>query len=314
MVDQFQNSYDEQPRCIVLDFDDTEDIAHGHQQLCLFNAYADEYCFMPLHIYEGLSGKHIGTLLKPGKRLSGAGTLAVLRRLVTHLRKRWPATEIIFRGDSHFASAQVMKWIGQEKHLYFVTGLATNSILRKEADITVQSAQKLSAERNEKVTLFHTIYYKAGTWHDLQRVIMKVEVSPEHDDPNVRFIVSNIIHAKASVLYSEIYCARGSAELYIKDHKTYLKSDRTSCHRFAANQFRIFLHSAAYVLIHYLQHVVLRTTEFEHATMKTVQLKLFKIGARVRECKTRIKIELPSSFPAQDIFRSAYRELQLWRC
>jgi hypothetical protein len=314
MVDLFQHSYDEEPSCIVIDFDDTEDIVHGHQQLSLFNGYASEYCFMPLHIYEGLSGKHICTLLKPGKRLSGAGTLAILKRLITHLRKRWTETQIVFRGDSHFAAPEIMQWIDEQQHLFFVTGLTTNAVLLKQAEITVQSAQKLFAERKEKVTLFHSFYYQAGTWHKAQRVIVKVEVSPEHKDPNIRFIVTNAVKAKASVLYSQVYCARGNAELYIKDHKTYLKSDRTSCHRFAANQFRVFLHSAAYVLIHYLQHTVLRTTEFERATMQTIQLKLFKIGARVKELQTRIRIELPSAFPAQEIFRSAYRELQLWRC
>jgi hypothetical protein len=314
MVDLFQNSYDEEPSCIVIDCDDTEDVVHGHQQLSLFNGYANEYCFMPLHIYEGLSGKHICTLLKPGKQLSGAGTLAILKRLITHLRKRWTNTEIVFRGDSHFASPEIMQWIDQQKHLFFVVGLATNSILQKQAEMTVHSAQKLYAEGKEKVILFHSMYYQAGTWHKAQRVIVKVEISPEHEDPNVRFIVSNALKAKASILYSQIYCARGNAELYIKDHKTYLKSDRTSCHRFAANQFRVFLHSAAYVLIHYLQHTVLRTTEFERATMQTIQLKLFKIGARVKELRTRITIELPSAFPQQEIFRSAYRELQLLRC
>ena len=178
----------------------------------------------------------------------------------------------------------------------------------------MQSAQKLFAEHKEKVVLFHSMYYQAGTWHKAQRVIVKVEVSPEHENPNIRFIVTNAVNAKATILYSQVYCARGNAELYIKNHKTYLKSDRTSCHRSAANQFRVFLHSAAYMLIHYLQHTVLRTTEFERATMQTIQLKLFKIGARVKEFHTRIKIELPSAFPAQDIFRSAYRELQLLRC
>ena len=314
MVDLFQHSYDQEPSCIVIDFDDTEDIVHGHQQLCLFNGYANEYCFMPLHIYEGLSGKLICTLLKPGKRLTGAGVLAILKRLVTHLRKRWPNTKIIFRGDSHFTSPQVMQWIDAQKHLFFVTGLTTNSILLKQAEITVQSAQKLFAEHKQKVVLFHSMYYQAKTWHKAQRVIVKVEVSPEHEDPNIRFIVTNAVNAKATILYSQLYCARGNAELYIKNHKTYLKSDRTSCHRFIANQFRVFLHSAAYMLIHYLQHTVLRTTEFERATMQTIQLKLFKIGARVKEFHTRIKIELPSAFPLQDIFRSAYRELQLLRC
>ena len=314
LIDLFLNTYDKEPSTIVLDFDDTEDIVHGHQQLALFNAYVNEYCFMPLHIYEGLSGKHICTLLKPGKRLTGAGTLAILKRLITHLRKRWPNTEIVFRGDSHFASPEVMQWIDQQNHLFFVTGLATNSILQKQAAMTVQSAQTLFAERKEKVTLFHSMYYQAGTWHKAQRVIVKVEISPEHSDPNIRFIVSNLLTTKASMLYSKVYCARGNAELYIKDHKTYLKSDRTSCHRFAANQFRVFLHSAAYVLIHYLQHTVLRATEFERTTMQTIQLKLFKIGARVKELHTRITIELPSACPVQDIIRRAHRELQLLRC
>ena len=143
---------------------------------------------------------------------------------------------------------------------------------------------------------------------------MKVEISPDFDDPNIRFIVTNAVKAKASVLYTQVYCARGNAELYIKDHKTYLKSDRTSCHRFAANQFRLFLHSASYVLIHSLQRTTLRATQWEHATMQTIQLKLFKVGARVKELHTRIKIELPTACPVQDIFRAAVREFQLLRC
>jgi len=143
---------------------------------------------------------------------------------------------------------------------------------------------------------------------------VKVEISPEHEDPNVRFVVSNALKAKASLLYSQVYCARRNAELYIKDHKTYLTSDLTSCHRFAANQFRVFLHSAAYVLIHYLQHTVLRATEFERTTMQTIQLRLFKIGARVKELRTRINIELPFACPVQDIIRKAHRELQLLHC
>jgi hypothetical protein len=108
-------------------------------------------------------------------------------------------------------------------------------------------------------------------------------------------------NAKASVLYKKIYCARGEDELYIKDHKLYLKSDRTSCHRFGANQFRLFLHSAAYVLIHALKTEVLRNTPFAGATFETIRTRLLKIGARVRELKTRIKVELPSSYPLKDI-------------
>ena len=313
-VDHFIDSYEEEPQCIVLDFDDTEDVTHGDQQMTLFNAYMNEYCFMPLHIYEGLSGKLVCALLKPGKQLTGSAARAILKRLVTHIRKQWKKTHIIFRGDSHFTSPEVMQWIDEQHNLFFVTGLATNSVLKKMAKTTVESAQTLFAERKTNVTLFHSFSYQAGTWHKEQRVIVKVEISSEHDDPNVRFIVTNALRAKASVLYTQVYCARGNAELYIKDHKKYLKSDRTSCHRFAANQFRVFLHSAAYVLIHSLQRTILRTTQWEHATMQTIQLKLFKIGARVKEMRARIKIELPTACPVQETFYSAVREFQLLRC
>src|SRR5260370_42595435 len=91
--------------------------------------------------------------------------------------------------------------------------------------------------------------------------------------------------AGTQVLYQYLYCARGQAENEIKDHKLYLKSDRTSCHRFEANQFRLLLHSAAYVLLETLRREVLRTTQWASATMETIQLRLLKIGARVHERK-----------------------------
>ena len=162
--------------------------------------------------------------------------------------------------------------------------------------------------------MYESFYYAAKTWKEEQRVIVKVEFTPGHSDPNVRFIVTNAHEADAKVLYNDVYCSRGEAELYIKDHKTYLKSDRTSCHGYGANQFRVFLHSAAYVLIQALQHTVLKATEFENATMNTIQLKILKLSARVRELKTRIKIELPASCPFQDIFINAFSFFEMLRC
>ena len=313
-VDLFLDSYEKQPSCIILDFDDTEDITHGSQQYALFNAYVNEYCFMPLHIYEGFSGKLVSTILKPGARLSGEKTLAIVRRLVAHVRTRWKNTLILFRADSHFESPEVMEWIDTQERLYFLTGLASNTVLKKLAESTVQTAQKLFSERQSKVTLFHSFSYQARSWAKARRVIVKVEISPDHADPNVRFIVTNADGVKASVLYEKLYCARGKAELYIKDHKTYLKSDRTSCHRFLANQFRLFLHSAAYVLIDGLRRNLLGTTEWKNATMQTIQLRLLKIGSRIKELRTRIKIEFPTACPAQETIHQAYRNLQQMRC
>lgn len=141
---------------------------------------------------------------------------------------------------------------------------------------------------------YHSFQYQAASWQHPQRVIVKVEVS--HKGTNVRYITTDMQEFRASHIYEKAYCNRGAMELRIKDHKLYLKSDRSSCSSFQANQFRLFLHSAAYSLIHTLQKGALGSSEFCNATMKTIQLKVLKTAAWVKEMKTRIKIELPHSF------------------
>jgi hypothetical protein len=297
LVDQFIQSYADEPSIIVLDFDDTEDKTHGQQQLQLFNSYYQSHCYQPLHVYEGLSGKLMATILKPGKRSNGKQMLMIVKRLITYLRAQWPNTIFIYRGDSHFAYPDVMAWIDHQDKVYHVTGLTGNAVLNELVEAHVQRANKLYKDTSNPVCLYHSFRYQAGTWDHPRRVIAKIERTD--NGLNVRFVVTNLEQAKATTIYTDIYCARGQAELYIKDHKLYLKSDRTSCHRFLANQFRLFLHSAAYVLLHALKHNVLKATPWAKATMATIRLRLFKIGARVRQLKTRIKVELPSSCPVK---------------
>lgn len=297
-ADAFIASYSSPPSVIVLDLDDTEDKVYGAQQLSLFNGYYGDHCYLPLHVYEGLSGKLITTILKPGKRCDGKQMLAITKRLVGHIRKHWPNTLIIFRGDGHFAYPEVMDWVEDAKNMHYVTGLTGNKKLYEEANSTIDRAVKMYNKYERKITLFHSFYYKAGTWRQPRRVVVKVEVSEK--GKNVRFIVSDMESARASVMYKQIYCARGEDELFIKEHKLYLKSDRTSCHKFMPNQFRLFLHSAAYVLIHSLKTEILKGTSFANASIETIRNRLFKVGARIRELKTRIKVELPSSYPLQE--------------
>lgn len=106
-VDAFINSYDKPPKKIVLDIDDTDDPTHGSQQLCLFNAHVGEYCYMPLHIYEGETGKLVTSVLRPGKRISGSQAARILKRVIEPIRRAWPKTRICLRGDSHFSAPQI---------------------------------------------------------------------------------------------------------------------------------------------------------------------------------------------------------------
>ncbi len=312
-VEQFIISYSEAPAVIVLDFDDTEDRVHGTQERALFNRYYDEYCFLPLHVYEGLSGRLITTILKP-KVLRGAQALALLRRLVERLRRAWSKTLILFRGDSHFAYPAVMDYLEKASNMGYVTGLQTNAVLKRLAADVVEEARRLYRYRKAmvpeqavKVTRFHSVRYRAGTWSRYRRVVIKVEVTEQ--GINTRFVVTDLEQARASVLYRDIYCDRGTAEGYIKDHKLYLKSDRTSCHRFAANQFRLLLHSAAYVLLETLRREVLPGTAWARATMATLRERLLKIGARVRQLTRRIEVALPSSCPVEPVLRQSLLRL-----
>ncbi len=293
-VDLFISSYGKEPGLIVLDCDDTNNNTHGDQQLSLFNNYYGEYCFMPLHIYEGLSGKLVTTILKPGRRSKSVDVFAILKRIIDHLRRHWKNTIIILRGDGHFCSHQFMDWSTERKNIHFVTGLTGNKKLSELAKTSIESAQKAYEANAKNQKRYTSFQYQSQSWTHPQRVIVKIEVTEK--GTNVRYIVTDMQEYRSSHVYEKGYCTRGNMELRIKEHKLYLKSDRSSCNSFPANQFRLFLHSAAYVLIHTLQKEALGATQYLNATMKTIQLKILKTAVWVREMKTRVKIELPKSF------------------
>jgi len=308
----FINSYDKEPEMIILDCDDTDDITYGQQELSVYNAYYGDNCFMPLHIYEGISGKLITTILKTGTRSKSIFVFSVLKRIVKLIRQTWKKTIIVLRGDSHFCSSELMSWAREQKNIHFLTGLTGNSVLHKLSEVTKQSAEQEYKQTKKNVVRYHTFSYQAGTWTKAQRVIVKVAVTEKGTD--LRYIVTDMYEYRTQKLYELGYCSRGKMELYIKDHKTYLQSDRTSCHRWEANQLRLFLHSAAYILIHTLQKEVLIGTQFYNSTMDTIQKKILKIAASVKELKTKIKIELPISCPNQSVLEKAFGIFEILRC
>ncbi len=233
LVDIFIGSYSEAPSVIILDCTDTNNDTCGQQGLALFNKYYNDYCYMPLHIYEGLSGKQITTILKPDRRDKQANIARLLQKLVLYLRAQWPKTKIIVRGDSHFASKDFMDWTGGENNVGFITGLTGNEKLYELARVNIESAQREYNQYRKPVKRYHSFMYKAQSWENHQRVIVKVEVSEM--GTNIRYIVTDQHDHSTRDLYEKGYCARSSMEMRIKDHKLYLTSDRSSCTRFTAN-------------------------------------------------------------------------------
>ena len=298
-VDAFIASYKKPPSSIILDIDDTQDTVYGTQQLSLFNGYVGGYAYQPLHIYEGQSGKLITTILRPGVRPTGQQIVAILKRLVAYLRVAWPQVAIFLRGDAHFSSPQVQDFCAA-KDLYFILGQSANTRLTDLAKPVMDQAKSLYEQTDEPVRLFTAFYYQAQTWDRPQRIICKAEINEKGQ--NTRFVVTNLESSRASFIYQNIYCARGQMENFIKNHKTFLHSDRTSCHTFYANQFRLFLHSAAYVLIQTLAQIGLQGTRWRHAQFNTIQKCLLKVAGRVCELKTKITFHLPASFPLQHLY------------
>jgi len=148
------------------------------------------------------------------------------------------------------------------------------------------------------VKFYRTFTYQAGTWKNAQRIIAKIEVNEM--DTNVRFVVTDLGHGSSRFLYEELYCGRGQMELYIKELKTYLDADRTSCHSFSSNQFRLFLHSTAYVLLHGLKSEMLPGTALQNASILTIREKVLLTAVHIRQMKSKIKIELPKGHPLKE--------------
>jgi Transposase DDE domain group 1 len=296
MVELFCDSFDDVPRRIVLDIDDTEDRVHGGQQLSLFHAHYESRCFLPMHIYEASTGKPVAVILRPGKTPGGAEVALVLRHVVKAIRAHWPRVEILIRGDSHYARHEAITWC-EHNRVGYVFGLAGNQILSaKVADLAEDAAVARALGEAEKVRRFGEFRYAAKSWKVERRVIGRVEASPQGSDS--RFIITNLA-GTPRWLYESVYCARGQAENLIKAHKLHLASDRTSCMSATANQFRLLIHTVAYWLMHTLRGLAPKNSFWRDAQFDTIRLALIKVAARVIEMKTRIKVALPSCYPHQ---------------
>jgi hypothetical protein len=292
-IDFFCRSYATPPTSIALDIDDTDDLVHGGQQLALFSTPAGGYCFQPIHIFEGNSGKPILSLLRPGKRPSGEEIARVLRHVIHRIRRHWPSVRILVRGDSHYCAPEVLNLLRQ-KRCYYILGLAINCKLDAIAKPWREQCEVRRGFGRPKVRRIHQCTYGAGSWASKEKVIARVEATEMGSD--ARFIVTNLT-GRAKVLYEKVYCARGRMENLIKDMKLYTRSDKTACSRWQANQFRLFLHMGAYWLLHSVRMAAPKRSRWRGATFATIRAVFVKIACRIEELKTKIKLSFPAHLP-----------------
>jgi hypothetical protein len=297
-VDQFLAAHPEPPAEVVLDFDATDDPVHGRQENRFFHGYYDGYCFLPLYVF---CGDHLlVAYLRPADRDAGHHTRAILRWLVRRLRAAWPGVRIVVRADSGFCRWRLMRWC--DRHgVGYLLGLARNAVLeRASAAWAAQAEAAYRADPTQPHRVFGEFAYAAQTWDRPRRVIAKAEHLPG-DKTNPRYLVTNLA-GDGRGLYEGRYCARGEMENRIKEQQLQLFAGRTSCHAFAANQFRVLLAAAAYVLVSHIRRVGLAGTELARAEVGTIRLKLFKVGAWVARTARRVVVRMSSAYPWPDLF------------
>lgn len=314
MVDNFINSHSHPPKELVLDFDATDDRVHGRQEGRFFHGYYDHYCFLPLYVFCG--EQLLVSYLRPSKIDGARHAWAILALLVKKLRQAWPNVAIILRGDSGFCRHRMLGWC-ERKGVGYIVGLARNTRLNGFAADWIGMAKKGFETSGDKQRLFGEFYYAAGSWAIKRRVIARIEYGPSKGakgGANPRYIVTNLEGSNSGdngqALYEDIYCARGDMENRIKEQQLDLFADRTSCHKWWPNQFRLLLASLAYTLLETVRRTALEGTRMAHAQCGTIRLKLLKIGAVMVRNTRRIRFMMSSACPDQRLFFLAAARLK----
>ena len=292
------------PKRIILDLDGTDDPTYGDQQLTFFHGYYDQYMYHPLVIYDADTGELITAALRAGNRHASYGAVSILKRIIPKLKEAFPKTEIIIRGDAGFAVPGLYEYC-EEEGLKYVIGLIRNDLLERMIKDLLKEAHHQYVATGQKQRLFSEGVYQAQSWPKARRVVMKAEWLIQ--GPNRRFVVTNL-SPEPKELY-EFYTERGgTCEVRIDEFKNGLKADRLSCHRFVANQFRLFLHMAAYWLVLRLREA-LQKTEFATMQIQQLRLRLLKIGGQVIQTARRVWFRLASGYPWKNIFALVYHQL-----
>jgi hypothetical protein len=281
--------------------------------LTFWNGHYDTWCYLPLVAFLTFNNEPeqylVAAVLRPGNASAKDGALGILRRLLARLREAFPLACIRVRLDGGFAGPEVLTFLEAQPGVAYVVAMAKNDVLLRIAERAMRQARKQSKTSGQTEHIYGEGRYAAKSWKGtLRRVIFKAEVvrlAGRAPKDNPRFLITNLKRSPRWI-YAHVYCERGDIENRIKELHEGLQIDRTSCSTFLANQFRVLLTVAAYVL---LQEVRLRAagTACARAQVGTLRERLLKLGAQVEVSVRRVVIHFPVAFP----FRSSFDKIAL---
>lgn len=336
LIEQFIDSFDQPPRHLTLDIDTFDDATHGEQQLTFFHGYYNQYQYQPRAITCAENDLVLNLALLHGIAPPTLGADDDLRYVVERLRHAWPGVRIHLRGDSGFGSP-VMYAACERLDIDYTLGLGMNARLKKLSENTLETAVNRFEATGEPQRCFCAFWYKANSWPVQRWVIVKCEANAQ--GTNRRAVVTNRSGAFVlpEAVYDE-YADRGESENRNKELKNGLEADRLSDHRYFANLFRLYLHTAAYHLLVRMRGLIAdpppaspsddlpleslpgrRRRAWHNRRRKhdplgeghpcTWRTRLIKVAATVRESTRRVIVQLSSSWPYLAHYRQVAEQL-----
>jgi hypothetical protein len=304
-------------REVVLDLDAMGHRLHGMQEGRHFNAYYDDYCYLPLYVFAG--DIPLWAQLRTCDHGVAQGGVEALAKIVAAIRKRCRRARIIVRGDSGFGVEEIMVWCEQQREVFYCLGLSKNSVLIQKLGSALAEARARHCLSGGNTRTFTEFSYRTRTsWSRSRRVIGKAEVMSGGDNP--RFVVTNLPQNGFAEeqdrerflparLYEGLYCPRGEMENVLKQQVLDLKADRMSTHQMASNQLRLWLSTFAYLLMERVRTLGCQGTELERATAGTLRVRLLKVAAHVRISVRRVYVQFSSAYPLQQLFARCQHRL-----
>jgi len=293
---------------ITIDLDPTDDPTHGQQQLSFFNGYYDSWCYLPILGFISFNDEveqYLFTaVLRPGNAPAKLGAVGILRRVIDRLRDAFPGVYIQVRLDGGFACPAVLDFLDEQSRLGYVVAVAKNSVLERQTKTLMRLARRRSRKSKKTEHVFGHCWYAARTWSHERRVVIKAEVVRlEGREPrdNPRFVITNLRATPRAV--NKRYRQRGDVENRIKEGKNTLRWDKTSCHRFGANQARLKMGALAYNLLHMLRKFYVKD-EGVRRSVEWLIRRLIKVGARVSYHSKRWCVHVASAFPLAHYYRA----------
>ena len=285
---------------VILDMDSSESPVHGQQEGVAYNGHFESVCYHPLFLFNHF-GDCEGAMLRPGNVHSAERWREVLEPVVKRYQEK--GVRLLFRADAAFAKPEVYEYL-ESRDTGYAMRLPANEVL--QGNIRHLLKRPVGRPPKKPVVRYHDFVYQAQSWDIPRRVVAKVEWRQGELFPRVGFVVTNLNLPPEGVTH--FYNGRGTAEQWIKEGKYALNWTRLSCHRFVANQVRLWLFVLAYNLGNFMRRLTLPES-VKHWSLRSVQTKLIKMGGRLVRHARRLVFQLAEVAVSREVFRQVLERI-----